>query len=146
MQAAVGVAQLEKFPTFAERRRENFAFLTKELAGTEEAFILPKATENSDPCWFGYMIHCKEGTSRNKVVQYLEKNGVQTRMLFAGNLTRHPAYTLDPVVQENSRVVGTLENTDRIMEGSFWVGLYPGMTEAKLAFMAKKMKEAVGII
>ena len=92
------------------------------------------------------MIHCKEGTSRNEVVQYLEKNGIQTRMLFAGNLTRHPAYTLDPMVQEKSRIVGTLENTDRIMESAFWVGLYPGMTEAKLAFMAKKMKEAVGII
>ena len=144
MQAAVGVAQLEKFPTFAERRRENFAFLTEQLAGTEEAFILPKATENSDPCWFGYMIHCQEGTSRNEVVQYLEKNGVQTRMLFAGNLTRHPAYTNDPIVQKNSRIVGSLENTDRIMANAFWVGLYPGMTEAKLSFMAKKMKEAVG--
>jgi CDP-6-deoxy-D-xylo-4-hexulose-3-dehydrase len=145
MQAAVGVAQLEKFPTFAERRRENFAFLTEQLAGTEEAFILPKATENSDPCWFGYMIHCQEGTSRNEVVQYLERNGVQTRMLFAGNLTRHPAYTNDPVVQKNSRIVGSLENTDRIMANAFWVGLYPGMTEAKLSFMAKKMKEAAGL-
>ncbi len=144
MQAAVGVAQLEKFPTFAQRRRENFAFLRDALKGTEDAFILPEATENSDPCWFGFLISVREGVSRNEVVQYVEKAGVQTRMLFAGNLTRHPAFQADEHVKNNCRVIGDLKNTDHIMANNFWVGLYPGMTEDKLTYMADKLKEAIG--
>ena len=142
MQAAVGVAQLKKFPTFARRRRENFAFLTEMLAGVEDAFILPKATEMADPCWFGYLITCRDDVDRRKVVRYVEEAGIQTRMLFSGNLLRHPCVTNDPHLEGRWRSIGDLAVTDRIMEKSFWVGLYPGMTEDKLAYMARKLKEA----
>ncbi len=145
MQAAVGVAQLKKFPTFAMKRRENFRILSEALKGTEDAYILPVAQENSDPCWFGYLITCKEGVDRKKVVDHLESNGIQTRMLFAGNILKHPCMTDDDFVEgRDYRVVGDLTATDRIMEDTFWIGVYPGMTEEKLLFMAEKLKEAAG--
>ncbi len=145
MQAAVGVAQLKKFPTFAALRREHFRKLTEALQGTEDAFILPKAAEHSDPCWFGYLITVKEGYSRSEIVDHLEKNGIQTRMLFAGNILKHPCMTDDEYQEgRDYRVVGTLENTDRIMDRTFWIGVYPGMTDEKLTFMAEKLREAVG--
>ena len=143
MQAAVGVAQLRKFPTFAALRREHFAFLYNALKGTEETYLLPEAAENSDPCWFGFLITMQEGRKRGEVVRYLEQNGIQTRMLFSGNLTRHPCMTDDPAMKGRWRVAGSLEVTDRIMEQSFWIGVYPGMTEDKLAYMAEKLREAV---
>ena len=92
MQAAVGCAQLKKFPSFVERRKHNFARLHKALEGTEDRLILPVACEHSDPSWFGFLITCREGVDRNKVVQYVEEHGVQTRMLFAGNLIKHPCF------------------------------------------------------
>ena len=92
MQAAIGCAQLEKFPSFVERRRHNFARLKAALAEVSDKLILPEACENSNPSWFGFLITCKEGVDRNKVVQHVEKSGVQTRMLFAGNLTKHPCF------------------------------------------------------
>lgn len=143
MQAAVGLAQLEKFPTFAEKRRQNFAILTEALAGTEEALILPKATENSDPCWFGYLMTCRDGVDRSRIVDYLESHGVQTRMLFSGNLLRHPCITEDAHVKSMIRVVGDLKVTDQIMANSFWIGVYPGMTEEKLGYMARMIREAI---
>ena len=145
MQAAVGVAQLEKFPTFAKRRRENFTYLKEALAGTEDAYILPEANPNSDPCWFGFFITVREGVNRSDVVAHLENHGVQTRMLFAGNLTKHPCLADDPALGDKYRVVGTLDNTDRIMKDSFWIGVYPGMTEEKLSYMAKMLKEAAAL-
>ena len=119
MQAAIGCAQLEKFPSFVERRRHNFARLKAALAEVSDKLILPEACENSNPSWFGFLITCKEGVDRNKVVQHVEKSGVQTRMLFAGNLTKHPCFDEMRSTGEGYRIVGTLENTDRIMNDTF---------------------------
>ena len=143
MQAAVGCAQLEKFPTFVEKRKKNFAFLKEALADCADKLILPEACENSEPSWFGFMLTCKEGVDRNKVVPYIESKGVQTRMLFAGNLTKHPCFDEMRASGEGYRVVGELKNTDRIMKDTFWIGVYPGMTDEMLAFMAKTVKEAL---
>ena len=143
MQAAIGCAQLEKFPSFVERRRHNFARLKAALAEVSDKLILPEACENSDPSWFGFLITCKEGVDRNKVVQHVEKSGVQTRMLFAGNLTKHPCFDEMRSTGEGYRIVGTLENTDRIMNDTFWVGVYPGMTDEMIDYMAKVIIEAV---
>ena len=142
MQAAVGAAQLKKFPGFAEARRRHFRFLAEALRGTEETYILPEAETDSDPCWFGFLITLREGKRRTEVVRYLEAKGIQTRMLFAGNLTRHPCMADDPEVRRRFRVAGTLRVTDYIMEHSFWVGVYPGMTEDRLAYMARILREA----
>ena len=143
MQAAIGCAQLKKFPSFVERRRHNFERLKNGLAGTEEKLILPEACPNSKPSWFGFLITCKEGVDRNQVVQYVEKKGVQTRMLFAGNLTKHPCFDEMRKTGEGYRIVGELTNTDRIMEDTFWVGVYPGMTDEMIDYMAKTIREAV---
>ena len=143
MQAAIGCAQLEKFPSFVERRRHNFARLKAALAEVSDKLILPEACENSNPSWFGFLITCKEGVDRNKVVQHVEKSGVQTRMLFAGNLTKHPCFDEMRSTGEGYRIIGTLENTDRIMNDTFWVGVYPEMTDEMIDYMAKTIKEAV---
>lgn len=143
MQAAIGCAQLEKFPSFVERRRHNFARLKAALADVSDKLILPEACENSNPSWFGFLITCKEGVDRNKVVQHVEKSGVQTRMLFAGNLTKHPCFDEMRSTGEGYRIIGTLENTDRIMNDTFWVGVYPGMTDEMIDYMAKVIIEAV---
>ena len=143
MQAAVGCAQLEKFPSFVERRKYNFARLKAALLEVEDKLILPVACENSDPSWFGFLITCKEGVDRNQVVQYIEDHGVQTRMLFAGNLIKHPCFDEMRATGEGFRVVGSLANTDRIMNDTFWVGVYPGMTDEKIDYMARIIKEAV---
>ena len=143
MQAAIGCAQLEKFPTFVERRKQNFTRLKAALAGVEDKLILPEACENASPSWFGFLITCKEGIDRNKVVQYVEDRGVQTRMLFAGNLIKHPCFDEMRATGEGYRVVGNLENTDRIMNDTFWVGVYPGMTDEMIDYMAKTIKEAI---
>lgn len=140
MQAAIGCAQLEKFPSFVERRKENFRRMKSQLSGLEEYLILPEAAENSDPSWFGFLITCKEGVDRNALVQYIEDHGVQTRMLFAGNLTKHPCFDEMRKEKKGYRVVGDLTNTDRIMNESFWVGLYPGMSEKKIDYMAKVIR------
>ena len=129
MQAAVGCAQLKKFPSFVERRRHNFARLKAALECVSDKLILPVACENSNPSWFGFLITCQNGVDREKVVSYIESRGVQTRMLFAGNLTKHPCFDEMRATGEGYRIVGTLENTDRIMMDTFWVGVYPGMTD-----------------
>lgn len=143
MQAAIGCAQLKKFPSFVKRRKHNFARLREGLAGTEEQLILPVACENSDPSWFGFLITCREGVDRNAVVQYIEQKGVQTRMLFAGNLIKHPCFDEMRASGEGYRVVGDLVVTDRIMRDTFWVGVYPGMTDEMIDYMAKTIKKAV---
>ena len=143
LQAAIGCAQIEKFPTFVERRRHNFDRLRAALAETEDRLILPVPAENSIPSWFGFLITCKEGTDRNKLVQYIESKGIQTRMLFAGNLIKHPCFDEMRAEKKGYRVVGTLENTDRIMSDTFWVGVYPGMTDEKIDYMAKVIKEGL---
>lgn len=143
MQAAVGCAQIVKFPTFVERRKHNFARLKEALKGLEEKIILPVAAENADPSWFGFLITCKAGVDRNEVVKRIEEKGVQTRMLFAGNLIKHPCFDEMRKAGEGYRVVGELTNTDRIMNDTFWVGVYPGMTDEKIDYMAKVIREAV---
>ena len=144
MQAAVGCAQLKKLPQFAKARRENFQYLKEALRGTEDSYILPVPEENSDPCWFGFLITVREGTKRSEVVNHLESHGVQTRMLFAGNLTKHPCMTDDPALKDRYRIASELKVTDRIMTESFWIGVYPGMTQEKLAYMAELLREAAG--
>lgn len=142
MQAAVGVAQIKKVPSFTERRRHNFERLYKALIDLQDKFILPEACQNSKPSWFGFLLTCREGVDRVKVVKYLEEHGVQTRNLFAGNLIKHPCFDEMRKTGQGYRVVGSLENTDRIMRDTFWVGVYPGMTDEKIDYMAKVIKEA----
>lgn len=143
MQAAVGCAQIDKFPSFVEKRKQNFAYLSEKLQEVSDKLILPEACPASDPSWFGFLITCREGVDRNILVQKLEENGVQTRMLFAGNLTKHPCFDEMRKTGEGYRVVGDLKNTDRIMEDSFWIGVYPGMTKEMLDHMANCIKEFV---
>ena len=143
MQAAIGCAQIEKFPSFVERRIHNFNRLKAKLTAVEDKLILPEACENSNPSWFGFLITCRPGTNRSHVVPYIESKGVQTRMLFAGNLTKHPCFDQMRAEKKGYRVVGDLHNTDRIMNDTFWVGVYPGMTDEMIDYMAKTIIEAV---
>ena len=143
LQASIGCAQLEKIPSFVERGKYNFARLRGALSVIEDKIILPMACENSDPSWFGFLITAKEGIERNTIVQYLEAKGIQTRMLFAGNLVKHPCFDAMRKDKAGYRVVGKLENTDRIMEDSFWVGVYPGMTDEMIDYMTDTIIEGV---
>jgi len=146
LQAAIGCGQLKKLPEFTRLRREHFAFLKESLKGTEEYYILPEACEGSSPSWFGFMLTCKEEVKRAKVVPYLESRGIQTRMLFAGNLTKQPCFDEMRRQKTGYRVVGDLKNTDRIMCDTFWIGVYPGMTKEMLEVMARELKAAVGLL
>lgn len=134
MQAAVGVEQLKKLPGFIEKRKENFRMLYDGLRKYEKYFILPEATKDSEPSWFGFPITVKENApfKRGKIVNYLEENKIATRMLFGSNLIKQPAY-------ENIkyRVFGSLRNTDLVMNNLFWIGIYPGITEEKLSYVVK---------
>ena len=143
LQAAVGCAQLVKFPSFVERRRHNFDRLWEGLKDCQDKLILPEAAPNSRPSWFGFMMTVKEGVDRVKVVRYIEDHGVQTRNLFAGNITKHPCFDEMRATGEGYRVVGDLTNTDRIMNDTFWIGVYPGMTDEMIDFMIKTIKEAL---
>jgi CDP-6-deoxy-D-xylo-4-hexulose-3-dehydrase len=145
MQAAVGCAQLKKFPSFVERRRHNFARLKAALAPVADKLILPEACANSNPSWFGFLITCREGIDREKLVRHIEGKGVQTRMLFAGNLTKHPCFDEMRKSGEGYRIVGGLDNTDRVMTDTFWVGVYPGMTDEMIDYMAKTIIEGVNM-
>lgn len=142
MQAAIGCAQLEKLPSFTEKRRYNFKRLTELLAPVKDRVILPSATESSNPSWFGFLITCKNGREKNRVVKHCEEKGIQTRMLFAGNIIKQPVF--DDIRGSGAyRQIGSLKNTDRVMESSFWVGVYPEMTDKKLEYMAKTIIEAI---
>lgn len=143
MQAAIGCAQLKKFPSFAERRGHNFDRLKVALEDASDSLILPVPCENSKPCWFGFLITCKEGINKNKVVQYVESKGVQTRMLFAGNLINQPCFEEMRRTGKGYRVVGDLAVTNKIMNDTFWVGVYPGMTDEMIDYMANTIIEAV---
>lgn len=143
MQAAVGCAQLAKFPTFVEKRRHNFDRLRAALEEVEDKLILPEPCPNSKPSWFGFLLTCGEGVDKNKVVQYIEDHGVQTRMLFAGNIVKQPCFDEMRASGKGYRVVGDLAVTDRIMKDTFWLGVYPGMTDEKIDYMAKVIKEAL---
>ena len=143
MQAAIGCEQLKKFPGFAQRRRENWARLRKGLEGVQDKLLLPEAAPNSDPSWFGFMMTVQEGVDREKVVRYVESKGIQTRMLFSGNLVKHPCFDELRESGQGYRVVGELTNTDRIMRDTFWVGVYPGMTDEMLDYMTRTIWEVV---
>ena len=143
MQAAVGCAQLKKFPSFVEKRKHNFNRLKEALSKISDKVILPEPCENSDPSWFGFLITCKAGIDRNKVVNFIENNGIQTRMLFAGNIIKHPCFDQMRKLKSGYRVVGKLKNTDRIMNDSFWVGVYPGMNDEMIDYMAETVVGAV---
>ena len=142
MQAAIGCAQLKKFPSFVQRRRENFERLYKALECVQDKLILPKPVENANPSWFGFCITCRDGVNREDIVPYIESKGVQTRMLFAGNLIKHPCFDQMRETKEGFRVVGNLTNTDTIMNSTFWIGVYPGMTDEMINYMAETIIEA----
>ena len=137
MQASIGVAQLKKLNEFTKQRRENFEYLKDNLKDLESYLILPEATVNSNPSWFGFLITVKEGVDRNELVQFIESNNIQTRMLFAGNMIKHPCFDQLREQQSGYRVVGDLKNTDHIMENTFWIGVSPKMNKQKLDFMSK---------
>ena len=144
LQAAIGIEQLKKFPSFIERRRYNWDRLHKALEPVEDKIILPEPVANSRPSWFGFLITVKEnaGVSRNQVTRYIEEKNIQTRLLFSGNLIKHPCF--NPIRGTDAyRVSGGLDNTDRIMNNTFWVGVYPGMTDEKIDYMAKIITDAV---
>lgn len=142
MQAAIGCAQIEKLPGFVESRRKNFDYLYKELSDLQDKLILPEPCENATPSWFGFLLTCQKNVKRENVVRHIEACGVQTRMLFAGNMTKHPCF--DAIRgSEAYRIVGALDNTDAIMNRTFWLGVYPGMTKEKLDYMIKVIHEAV---
>ena len=151
MQAAVGVAQLERLDGFAAARRANWAFYREALAGLEDVLVLPEPTAGSEPSWFGFMMTVREGAkvSRDDLVRRLEAQKIQTRMLFAGNLVRQPAMTQlarDARAQGRPlpfRVVGALPNTDVIMNRAFWIGVYPGLTPAMRDHVVRTLREAV---
>lgn len=137
MQAAVGCAQLSKLPEFVAKRQHNFKFLHNQLQDLQDILSLPMATLKSDPSWFGFPLFVREDAAftRNDLVQHLEEKRIGTRLLFAGNLVRQPAYK-----GLNYRVVGDLANSDRVMQGVFWVGVFPGLTEEMLVYTASTIR------
>lgn len=171
MQAAIGCAQIVKFPSFVERRKHNYARLfaslysgktglreeeVNEIMNNRErdaktgcyldhtgSIILPEPCKGASPSWFGFLMTLQDGTNRNKVVPFIEGKGVQTRMLFAGNLTKHPCFDQMRAAKTGYRVIGDLKETDRIMNQSFWVGVYPGMTDEMIDAMADTILQAV---
>lgn len=142
LQAAVGVAQLKKLSGFVQRRRHNWERLENALQPIRDSVILPEALPDSEPSWFGFLLTC-DGVDRQKIVRRIESRGIQTRMLFAGNILRHPCFEQMRREQRGYRVVGNLENTDRIMRDTFWVGVYPGMTDEMIDYMADELIGAV---
>lgn len=143
LQAAIGCEQLRKFPDFIERRRHNWDQLRKALEVAQDKLMLPEPAENSEPSWFGFMVSVRpeSGLKRNDVTKYIEEHNVQTRLLFSGNLIKHPCF--DQIRgTEAYRVVGDLAVTDYVMHNSFWVGVYPGMTDEMTDYMVKILLEA----
>lgn len=144
LQAAIGVEQLKKFPSFIEKRRHNWGKLYASLESVQDKIILPEPAENSCPSWFGFLISVKPetGIKRNNITKYIEEHNIQTRLLFSGNLIKHPCF--DQIRNTDAyRVVGTLENTEYIMNNTFWVGVYPGMTDEMIDYMAKVIIKAI---
>lgn len=145
MQAAIGCEQLKKFPSFIERRRHNWERLYKALKAVEDKLILPEPAEDSQPSWFGFLISVRpeSGLDRNRITRYVEAHNIQTRLLFSGNLIKHPCF--DQLRgTDRYRVSGELAATDFIMNNTFWVGVYPGMTDEMVDYMADTIKNAVG--
>ena len=142
-QAAIGLSQLAKADSFVAKRRQNHKTLYNLLKPLEDYFILPEATENSNPSWFGFMLTIRDPKTidRNKLVQHLEKNKIGTRLFFGGNMMKQPAY-----INIDKRVVGTLHNSDKVMNDSFWLGVWPGLDEEHLQYVFKKINEYLKMI
>ncbi len=145
LQASVGCAQLKKLKKFVQIRKDNWKYLRQQLVECEDALILPEATENSDPSWFGFLITVKSdaGFTRDEIVACLEGENIQTRNLFSGNYIKHPCFDEMREKKEGYRVIGDLKNTDIIMNDSFWIGVYPGMNKEKLDYMIEVIKNFV---
>lgn len=145
LQAAVGVEQLKKFPSFIERRKHNWERLHAALEGIQDKIILPESAKNSDPSWFGFLISVRPetGLNRNDVTKYIESKNVQTRLLFSGNIIKQPCFN-EIRGTDAYRVVGNLGNSNFVVNNTFWVGVYPGMTDTMIDYMAQVIKEAVG--
>lgn len=143
IQAAIACAQIKKLPGFVKGRQENFAYLKEVLSDTTDKLYLPEVDENASASWFGFPVTVKEGVNRDKIVQALEGKKIQTRMLFSGNLVKHPCFDEMRASGKGYRVIGELTDTDRTLFDTFWVGVYPGMTKAMLDYMAKVIKEAI---
>ncbi len=143
MQAAVGCAQLKKVPQFVQKRRNNWQKLKDGLIGLEDKLVFPYYEDQAKPSWFGFLLTCRDGVNRENVVHYIEEKGVQTRMLFSGNILRQPCFDELRKSGTGYRVVGELKNTDRIVKDTFWVGVYPGMTDQMLDYMVKTIRDAV---
>lgn len=143
MQAAIGCAQLEKLPDFIKARQENWQYLRTQLNALDNVLILPEKMENSKPSWFGFLmtVRVEAKFTRDELVRHLEYNNIQTRMLFAGNLIKHPCFDEMRKSGKGYRVIGTLDKTDMIMNNTFWIGVYPGMTKANLEYMVKVIKD-----
>jgi CDP-6-deoxy-D-xylo-4-hexulose-3-dehydrase len=142
IQAAIGLAQLDRLDTFIELRRRNWAYLLDGLKDLEEYFVLPKATENSNPSWFGFSLTVKPSApkTRNEIVQGLNDRKIGTRLLFGGNLLRQPAFIGTP-----RRVIGNLENTDLIMKDTFWIGVWPGLSLKMLDYILETLRDISGV-
>ncbi|EOX3438091.1 lipopolysaccharide biosynthesis protein RfbH [Vibrio cholerae] len=142
MQAACGLAQMDRVEDLVQKRKDNYAYLRAGLASCEEFIILPEATENSDPSWFGFPITIRpeSGIDRVDLLKFMDQYQIGTRLLFAGNLTRQPYFE-----HVNYRVVGELTNTDLIMNNTFWIGVYPGLTQEHLDFVISKFEEFFGV-
>lgn len=140
MQAALGLAQLEKVDGFVQKRKENFKYLYDNLKKFEDRIKLPKWSEKADPSWFGFLISVKDsaGFGREEIIAFLNKRRIGTRLLFAGNLTKQP-YFIDRNI--SYRIAASLENTDRIMHNTFWIGVYPGLTEEMLEYVVKSFED-----
>ena len=145
LQAAIGCAQLEKLDGFIKRRRESWQYLRDALSMFDKYFILPNATQKSEPSWFGFLMTVKEnvGFSRADMVTHLEEHNIQTRMLFAGNLIRHPCFDQLRAKGVDYRVIGNLKNTDDIMNNTFWIGVYPGLGKAQLDYMIQTISQFI---
>lgn len=145
MQAAIGCAQLEKLSMFIESRRRNWQTLRKGLEDLSHILILPESTAESDPSWFGFLLTVRDSApfTRDEIVRHLEAQGIQTRMLFAGNLTKHPCFDEMRQLGTGYRIIGDLINTDTIMNRTFWIGVYPGLTNQMLAFMIETLRKYI---
>ncbi|MBR4786465.1 MAG: lipopolysaccharide biosynthesis protein RfbH [Bacteroidales bacterium] len=143
MQAAIGCAQLKKLPAFVEARCNNWQYLRDQLAELTDYFELPEPVNNSQPSWFGFLLTLKPNAPFKRVdlVKYIESKNIQTRLLFSGNILKHPCFDEMRATGEGFRVVGELTNTDRIMNDTFWIGVYPGMTQPMLEMMVKTIRE-----
>lgn len=143
LQASIGCAQIEKLNGFTEKRRNNWNYLKEQMQDLDKYLVLPQAEKNSNPSWFGFTITVRDnvGFTRNELVKYLESNNIQTRNLFAGNIIKHPCFDEMREMKDGYRVAEDLQNTDIIMNRTFWIGVYPGMTKDKLDYMVKTVKQ-----